>query len=1089
MSANEFNAARRKWLQSTAMLGFSALAPTTLLSACGGSSDDTGGAPPDRGMRETRTLHFDLSHAPSSNPKLRLANSNHHGTTLVEHTADTRASARAQSPSLAGVPDQNLTHFLSDVDLPANALQFGGVDAQDPKTGAALLALNFLHVPRSSLDVVAKRRAATPLVAHEPPGLLRAPALLGATPIPCQPGFSSAPWDVAVWLVFQNPSITNLNPDLGGDIIDRINNLPDANNPYLSELAFQVATLLTKGGYPTTSDTGSWAILVPVVDKSTGLPVLDGAGTQIYRYTINPALSATTATIVKQILNDIVNDPLFSGTNWQPANGAPPVLTQVAQASAMALAPPALGTSSVFSVQHSARVGSRTSGIRFKNVTCADDRSVQITVANEYLRSAGVFVQYFDANGAALPVDSPNSMDTPRAKWLTVLAPDIQIMGVPLLGELTPTSDFSFTMPPSATTAKLYYGGLGLGGSDAFHGEALLGTVMTLVLNLGLPSICLVAGIASVFNKGLEDAISEAIEDPITLQLILTEVAKALGSGLGSSIQTATTTMSMQAFLGGIAETVLDIFLGCCPRLGELLAAAIGGTFVELAIPLLGTALWALSTLADMATIAETVAEVLSSSAIDTSTISLSMATTVQISRDPNDFQFPATAQKYKVTANFGSGIPPTTFNGTVSMGQVDPIKVVLSNQPSGGNVTVDVSFYSASDCLVGYGVSATVANLPATAALIPITIKEMLVPLDAATSYLHQSKLAYQNGARAWQATTTAPTQTRAALQPGTDNALVALHGITVHTATGNAAYGFNAGGQGINLCSGGAAASLSSIENVFLGTNPQSRLMFSTCGSGQPIGVVYDPHGRVEGGNNFFLQGGSDGFYHLRGINLDAANFDMNQSLSWGRFMSPLDSMCVLSSGYVIGVNRSTHKMEVLRLAQSPSTPTDETDSVPFSALKSGYGSLPGRLDTPVAVASYDTNVLVLEQGNLRVQAFDQDGNTQAIFTDAGGNPTPIMALRDTSGVTYLDLGVEGMGYVYVLSYANDGQSPNDYRLDLYSPAGAFLSRTLGVAAAALAVDLFRNVYTLNYETLAGSPRVEPSLSQWLPSSAAAA
>ena len=38
--------------------------------------------------------------------------------------------------------------------------------------------------------------------------------------------------------------------------------------------------------------------------------------------------------------------------------------------------------------------------------------------------------------------------------------------------------------------------------------------------------------------------------------------------------------------------------------------------------------------------------------------------------------------------------------------------------------------------------------------------------------------------------------------------------------------------------------------------------------------------------------------------------------------------------------------------------------------------------------------------------------------------------------------------------------------------------------MAAARMVVDTFRNVYTLNYETIAGSPRVEPSLSQWEPS-----
>jgi hypothetical protein len=94
-----------------------------------------------------------------------------------------------------------------------------------------------------------------------------------------------------------------------------------------------------------------------------------------------------------------------------------------------------------------------------------------------------------------------------------------------------------------------------------------------------------------------------------------------------------------------------------------------------------------------------------------------------------------------------------------------------------------------------------------------------------------------------------------------------------------------------------------------------------------------------------------------------------------------------------------------------------------------------------------------------------------------------TNLVALEQGAGIVYLDLGVEGLGYMYVLSYVNDGATASDYRLDLYDPAGNFLTRTVGLAAARLAVDTFRNVYTLNYETVAGAPRIEPSLSHWIP------
>jgi hypothetical protein len=39
-------------------------------------------------------------------------------------------------------------------------------------------------------------------------------------------------------------------------------------------------------------------------------------------------------------------------------------------------------------------------------------------------------------------------------------------------------------------------------------------------------------------------------------------------------------------------------------------------------------------------------------------------------------------------------------------------------------------------------------------------------------------------------------------------------------------------------------------------------------------------------------------------------------------------------------------------------------------------------------------------------------------------------------------------------------------------------------GLAAARLQVDLWRNVFTLNYEIVQGSGRTEPSVSEWIPS-----
>jgi hypothetical protein len=93
----------------------------------------------------------------------------------------------------------------------------------------------------------------------------------------------------------------------------------------------------------------------------------------------------------------------------------------------------------------------------------------------------------------------------------------------------------------------------------------------------------------------------------------------------------------------------------------------------------------------------------------------------------------------------------------------------------------------------------------------------------------------------------------------------------------------------------------------------------------------------------------------------------------------------------------------------------------------------------------------------------------------------------------VTYLDLAVELQGFIYVLSYTGDGKAVENYKLDLYNPTGKWLSRTpdkakdpkaTGVNGARLIVDMWRSMYTLNFEHFEGpGGRTEPSVSTWLP------
>ena len=172
--------------------------------------------------------------------------------------------------------------------------------------------------------------------------------------------------------------------------------------------------------------------------------------------------------------------------------------------------------------------------------------------------------------------------------------------------------------------------------------------------------------------------------------------------------------------------------------------------------------------------------------------------------------------------------------------------------------------------------------------------------------------------------------------------------------------------------------------------------------------------------------------------------------------------------------------------------STPVADKDA-PQAVMCSGQGERDGLIYGPSTLAvALDGRLLILEKLNQRIQAFDTFGKPVPYFANPGYDPNdpdspqkiPTLALRQGASATYLDLAVEAQGYVYVLYYTGSGGKASDYQVDLYEPDGTFLVATPNVAAAGLAVNLLRNMFTLNYEQILGpGSRVQPSVSMWLP------
>jgi hypothetical protein len=1074
---------RRQFLAGTTLTGVALTVPPWLLGC--GSDDDHGSAAtpvptatpsptPDTRQREQRTLHFDFSFTSLHDLRLQALGSQSNQAPILAHTEASRARARQADPALAAVPDERLTHYIEDVDVPADALQHLWVTGSDSDDNAALAVMH-IHVPAAARQAAQQRAlAATQDGRSAPP---RASGVVNGG------NDYLTPLSTAVSLVFHNPEIMNLNVDQGATILNLIQTLPCTDEPTCTPYLGTLATMIAEKWPATTS--GGWATLVQVTDAN-GQPIVNGQGQPVYRWDVDPGISQEASAVAAQIKKAIFDDQQFVGTNWHPTQGI--TVSQTNAPSGLTGGP---GGAAQFALGAAYPAGASVHGVAFDsvNVTNQASRTVELQFRNAYLRYLSAYVQFANENGD-LPVANPTKEDTSRAKFLSWINSNFTILGIPLFGNDIPQSSVSFDVPADASIAKVYFGSLGLGG-EAFCPESLDGSILTLILNLGVPTILLAAGIA--MTGALIKALSEQIGVTV-VQVIRASLPLILGAtvpDIANGIFGTSTSGNAVGVLTSLGNAVISAFFAsgeAATFLVELGVAVIAGQAIDCTGPI-ALIFRAIAVVADVAMIAQTVGEVLASPALFINELCLTQTTTVTISKDPKDFQFPSTARMYEVTLTYDTASKVAHRQcGMIEPGRTEPIVAVFNDVPSGGMVTVDVYLTTDSGCIVGRSTGqdgmtpGPYGPVPGTQASIAFPIKELLIPLLQTTQYLHDVKLEYQNGQHVW-VSTSAPTATIANLGQGQENALYDLNGITVSQRTGMVGYAYRAGGQGVPFCGQITSGIAYMVQNLFLADDPDKALKQLPCGFEQVAGIVYDRLGPITGiGRNFFLQPTPQGFY-VQSITLDDTTTPINvqNPLSWGVFSQALDSLAVVPTGYVVGVNSMNHQMQILELPPAAVDAAQAPQAVPFAVTKMGLGTRAGLLADPVAVTVIDATILILENGNQRIQAVDVSGNPVLIFQNGTSNIAP---LERGTGITYLDLGVEGMGYLYVLSFVNDGMTADDYRLDVYDPQGNFLTRTTGVAAARLAVDTFRNVYTLNYEVVANAPRVEPSLSQWNPS-----
>lgn len=1104
---------RRQFIAGTTAAGLTVGLPPWLIG-CGDDGSSKPGATPTptatpvptptvepRPLEDT-SLNFDLSGVDLEELEIRAYGSEDDGVRLQPHTAESRAHFRNENPALVDVDDAFLTHYVEDVTLPSDALQLYWVTGCMRNGEDALAGIN-IHVPDEALRVFAETAALrgragvrTAKMQHYGIGARQESV---ADLFPDVATFVNV-FDAATVLLFLQPDLMNLNVTQGTSILHLLQTLPctgmeTCEDAYINTLAFRIASAwpATESGRVVVGgrEVTAWAKLTPVLDVD-GNPLLDSNGEPSVNFDISDEIAATTASVARNLRKFILNSPEFEGFNWHPTRGQTTDASEGSQANSRSrVFLSGSQTAQQVKVVGEHAEGTTAHGVQFSRIAVVDQakRTVEVDVRNHFIRFVSAYLRFADESGE-LPF-TPGSGDTQRSQFLHLINSNFTIMGIPLIGDDVAKETFRFDMPANATKARLYFGSLGVGG-EAFSPEAVTASVATLGFNIGLPTLLLATGTAA--TAGLQGTIRGFLQTDVgkrALGLIVIRAIALAGPQLATGIFGSKNSGKATPALITLANAVISTLLSS----GEAasLYIAIGLVFIsnklgDLTGPI-GMAFKAAALAADVATLGQTVAEVLSSPAVFTNTLSLTMKTTVTVFKDPDNSTFPARARRCEVTLTYDEASKVAyKRNIALTPSSADPIVVEFDGVPSGGNVSVDVLLLDADDTIVGGSVGADdelgpvgpIPNNVENAGEIEITIRERLIPLTGQTQYVHQRKLGYQLGARVWVDDAPAPTATRDVLCQGHDDRLCNLTAITISQRTGNLGYAYQAGGQGVAYCGEASGGVMHLVQNISLITGSDRALKQIPCGFREPAGILYDRLGPADGrGRNFFVRPTANGYF-LQSIVLDDTTpIDLNNPLSWGRFSQPMDALALHPMGYVVGVNRSNHKMEILQLPPMAVNGDQAPDAIPFAVQKAGEGDRAGLLRVPVALTVFEGAILVLEAGNARVQAFDVSGNPVNLFAN---KTSPTFDLADHNA-TNLDISVDGVGYVYVLSYVNAGTSPADYRLDIYTPDGVFLTRTSNVAAARLTVDTFRSMYALNYETLAGAPRVEPSISHWVP------
>jgi uncharacterized protein YjbI with pentapeptide repeats len=244
-----------------------------------------------------------------------------------------------------------------------------------------------------------------------------------------------------------------------------------------------------------------------------------------------------------------------------------------------------------------------------------------------------------------------------------------------------------------------------------------------------------------------------------------------------------------------------------------------------------------------------------------------------------------------------------------------------------------------------------------------------------------------------------------------------------------------------------------------------------------------------------------------------LDAARFSpalhdalVDNALTTHRCDIPRSFIATLDNAQISAALRDELALEGVRLSLDPEQPDDPAANAVVDVVRAGSSwrivdEAQGHAHTITAgTASLavrddldDVTIEVRVPGEDWIVTDHTAGVAYHLLRDAG-TAAAITVLAYTSvlelhgadeRLAFLDVAAEAKGYLYVLSHGAEGRAVEDYNLDIYEPNGRFLTRTVGVNAMRIAVDLWRNLFAVTFDAVAGpGGRTEPTIAQWTPS-----